>query len=107
MKIIKGKIFHDAERLAKPTNDGTGNYVVRNRQYIPPGLLDYCKVKRDIQDSMFAVDDLHIARVPVAIVNRWADEGFDVTVPDEDADPERDLYRMREIVRRLKAEGLH
>lgn len=55
-------------------------------QEIPEGWLDRVKAKRDRQDSQtFAqltkgddIEKVHLARIPVAVVNKWAREGFDL-----------------------------
>lgn len=62
----------------------TGTIV--STQHIPQAFLDKVKAKRDFQDKQtFAqitkgdeFEKIHLARIPVAVVNKWAREGFDM-----------------------------
>ena len=62
----------------------TGTIV--SQQHIPQAFLDKVKAKRDFQDNQtFAqltkgddIEKIHLARIPVAVVNKWAREGFDM-----------------------------
>lgn len=60
--------------------------TIVSAQEIPQGWLDRVKAKRDWQDAqtfsqITKGDDterVHLARIPVAVVNKWAREGFDL-----------------------------
>lgn len=76
------------EEFVPETFDGdfqtTGTIV--SEQHIPQGWLDRVKAKRDRQDAQSfsqltkgdEMDRVHLARIPVAVVNKWAREGFDL-----------------------------
>lgn len=69
----------------------TGHIV--STQEIPQSFLDAVAAKRDFQDRRsFAqltkgdeIEKIHIARIPVVIVNKWAREGFDLFQAMNDA----------------------
>lgn len=62
----------------------TGHIV--SEQQIPQSFLDRVAAKRDAQDARtFAqlttgdeIEKIHLARIPVAVVNKWRREGFDL-----------------------------
>lgn len=62
----------------------TGTIV--SEQYIPQSFLDNVKAKREWQDSSTfsqltkgdEIEKIHLARIPVAVVNKWRREGFDL-----------------------------
>ncbi|WP_066764059.1 hypothetical protein [Sphingobium sp. CCH11-B1] len=71
----------------------TGTIV--SAQHIPQGFLDRVAAKRNWQDAQsFSAltkgDDLekvHLARIPVAVVNKWQREGFDMMELISSGDP--------------------
>lgn len=62
----------------------TGTIV--SEQHIPQGFLDRVAAKRNWQDAnTFSaltrgdeIERIHLARIPVAVVNKWQREGFDL-----------------------------
>jgi hypothetical protein len=62
----------------------TGTIV--SEQYIPQSFLDTVAAKRAFQDSQTfsqltkgdEIEKVHLARIPVAVVNKWQREGFDL-----------------------------
>lgn len=62
----------------------TGTIV--SEQHIPQSFLDNVASKRAFQDGQtFAqltkgdeIERIHLARIPVAVVNKWRREGFDI-----------------------------
>ncbi|MBB3910167.1 hypothetical protein [Sphingomonas desiccabilis] len=62
----------------------TGTIVTE--QHIPQSFLDRVAAKRNWQDAQsFSaltkgddIEKIHLARIPVAVVNKWSREGFDL-----------------------------
>jgi len=62
----------------------TGTIV--SEQHIPQSFLDSVAAKRNWQDDQSfstltkgdEIEKIHLARVPVAVVNKWQREGFDL-----------------------------
>lgn len=62
----------------------TGTIV--SSQNIPQSFLDAVAAKRDFQDRQSfsaltkgdEIEKIHLARIPVAVVNKWRREGFDL-----------------------------
>ncbi|WP_375272847.1 hypothetical protein [Sphingomonas sp.] len=62
----------------------TGTIV--SAQHIPQGFLDRVAAKRNWQDAQTfsqltkgdEIEKVHLARIPVAVVNKWQREGFDL-----------------------------
>jgi hypothetical protein len=62
----------------------TGTIV--SSQHIPQSFLDRVAAKRDFQDRQSfsaltkgdEIEKIHLARIPVAVVNKWRREGFDL-----------------------------
>lgn len=100
------------EQYIPETFDGdfrtTGTIVAA--QEIPQGWLDRVKAKRDWQDSQtFSqitkgddIDRVHLARIPVAVVNKWGREGFDLYSLISSGDPNAAAI----IMAKLRAEDL-
>ena len=72
-----------------------GDYGVRFDQYIPDSFLDGLKDSRNASSSAPAGDFHRVASVPVAVVEKWLREGFDIYKEPAAA-----------VVKRLKAEEL-
>jgi len=76
------------EDFVPDTIDGdlqvTGTIV--SAQHIPQSFLDSVAAKRDFQDGQSfsaltkgdEIEKIHLARIPVAVVNKWQREGFDL-----------------------------
>lgn len=87
----------------------TGTIVAQ--QEIPKAWLDRVKAKRDHQDAhafrtLTKGDDLekiHLARIPVAVVNKWRREGFDMLALIDSRDPNAASI----IMAKLRAEDMH
>jgi hypothetical protein len=62
----------------------TGHIV--SEQQVPQGFLDRVAAKRNWQDAQSfsqltkgdEIEKIHLARIPVAVVNKWSREGFDL-----------------------------
>jgi hypothetical protein len=86
----------------------TGTIV--SAQEIPKAWMDRVKAKRDHQDAqafrtLTKGDDLekvHLARIPVSVVNKWRREGFDMLALIDSRDPNAAAI----IMARLRAEDL-
>ena len=77
---------------------GAGEAAIKRVQSIPQAFLDDCKANRDFDFAPGKQpDSVTVARVPVAVAERWLREGFNIYSPDVDD---------RAIVRRLRAQGL-
>lgn len=70
---------------------------VMAHQEIPDEFLRGLRAERDHQDSKFAADDIKVASIPVAVVDHWFREGFNIW--DKNT-------TVREIVARLQKEDL-
>jgi len=82
----------DAEGNLTVNVDGL---AVREDQHIPQSFLDDLKNAREDSVRERAREFHHVASIPVAVVNKWMREGFDIyeaTIP--------------EIMTRLRAEHL-
>lgn len=76
------------EEFVPDTCDGdfqvTGTIV--SAQHIPQAFLDRVAAKRDWQNAQAFktltkgddIEKVHLARIPVAVVNKWRREGFDM-----------------------------
>lgn len=86
----------------------TGTIV--STQHIPQSFLDKVKAKRDHQDKQtFAqitkgdeFEKIHLARIPVAVVNKWAREGFDMMALIDSGDHQA----ASTILAKLRLEGM-
>lgn len=86
----------------------TGTIV--SAQHIPQSFIDRVKAKRDWQDSQsFStltkgddIEKIHLARIPVAVVNKWTREGFDMLGLIGSGDP----MAASLILAKLRAEDL-
>ena len=86
----------------------TGTIVAEQR--IPQSFIDRVKAKRDFQDARSfstltrgdEIEKVHLARIPVAVVNKWAREGFDMLGLISSGDPHASAL----ILARLRAEDL-
>lgn len=84
--------------------------TIVSSQEIPQAWLDRVKAKRDWQDAQaFSTltkgDDterVHLARIPVAVVNKWGREGFDLYGLISSGDPNAAAI----IMAKLRAEDL-
>lgn len=67
-------------------NDLRVSGTIVSEQHIPQSFLDNVAAKRTFQDGQsFAqltkgddIERVHLARIPVAVVNKWSREGFDL-----------------------------
>lgn len=86
--------------------DSTGQWVHRSQQEISQDFLDARKAERNEQDSRSKMgDDVRVASVPVFLLEKWKrDDGFD-PMACRGATDEEQMKILREMVRRLKAEG--
>lgn len=86
----------------------TGHIV--SAQHIPQGFLDRVAAKRNHQDSQSfsaltrgdEIEKIHLARVPVSVVNKWQREGFDMLQLISSGDPNAAAI----ILAKLRAEDL-
>ena len=74
-----------------------GNLVRQDSQHISDTLLTSLKDKRHETASQLEGDFMHVASIPVIIVQKWQKEGFDIMQPG---------VTYKEIVARLRAENL-
>jgi len=100
------------EDFVPDTVDGdlqvTGTIV--SAQHIPQGFLDRVAAKRNWQDAQAFktitkgddIEKVHLARIPVAVVNKWQREGFDMLELISSGDPNAAAI----ILARLRAEDL-
>lgn len=85
--------------------------TIVSAQEIPQAWLDRVKAKRDYQDAQaFStltkgddIEKVHLARIPVAVVNKWAREGFDLYALISSGDPNASAI----IMAKLRSEDLH
>lgn len=86
----------------------TGTIVAE--QHIPQAFLDNIANKRNWQDSQSFraltkgddIEKVHLARIPVAVVNKWQREGFDLYELIGSGDPNATAI----IMAKLRAEDL-
>lgn len=86
----------------------TGTIVAE--QYIPQAFIDNIANKRNWQDSQSFraltkgddIEKVHLARIPVAVVNKWQREGFDMYELIGSGDPNAAAI----IMAKLRAEDL-
>ena len=74
-----------------------GNLLRQDSQHISDTLLTSLKHKRHETASQLEGDFMHVASIPVIVVQKWQKEGFDIMQPG---------VTYKEIVARLKAENL-
>jgi len=84
--------IYDSEHSFDENTDGL---VIQRYQEIPHAFLDSLKRKREESASVKERDYMHVASIPVEIVDTWIREGFD-------------FYNesTRAIVAKLKQENL-
>lgn len=75
--------------------DNVDGLLIKGHQEIDQGLLDGLKDKRLASHNQREGEFMHVAAIPVVVVEQWLREGFDVFTADG-----------REIVKRLKQQGL-
>lgn len=86
----------------------TGTIV--SEQFIPQSFLDRVAAKRNWQDAQSFraltkgddIEKVHLARIPVAVVNKWQREGFDLYELVSSGDPNASAI----IMAKLRAEDL-
>lgn len=72
-----------------------GELFKTTTQYIPPSLIEQNKKDKIDSASQREGEYMRVASIPVAIVEKWKREGFDIFQVDG-----------KEIIKRLHAEGL-
>lgn len=75
-----------------------GETAMHHTQEIPQWHLDNLKQQRDASASQKAGDMMKVASIPVAVIEKWMREGFDV-MRDKN-------ITAKEIVNKLKNENL-
>ena len=84
--------LYDSNYSIDENSDGL---VIQRYQEIPQQFLDNLKQKREESNNVKEKDYMHVASIPVEIVEKWQREGFDFY--NEPA---------RKIVAKLKEENL-
>ena len=65
---------------------------IQARQEIPDEFLRQLRGERDHQDAKFAPDNVKIASIPVAVVNHWLRQGFNIW--DRNVTPQDVINRL-------------
>jgi hypothetical protein len=92
---------HDSTDRLHMTVDKTGKITegyIETFQELPDSFMRGLADKKTFQDGLFAPDELHVCSVPVAIVDQWIREGFNIYA-DQNITPAM-------IIARLKTEDL-
>jgi hypothetical protein len=84
--------FYDSDYTIDENTDGL---VIQRYQEIPQDFLDNLKRKRDESMNVREQNYMHVASIPVEIVEKWQREGFDFQNES-----------VRKIVAKLKSENL-
>jgi hypothetical protein len=84
--------FYDSDYSIDENTDGL---VIQRYQEIPQDFLDNLKRKRDESMNVREQNYMHVASIPVEIVEKWQREGFDFQNES-----------VRKIVAKLKSENL-
>ena len=87
--------FHDVDWQMK---DDVGGLLIKKQQIITDDFMDNLKDRRFRSSSVREKDFMHVASIPVGIVEKWMREGFDI-IKDRN-------ITAAQIMARLKAEGL-
>lgn len=66
--------FYDSDYKFDENSDGL---VIERYQEIPKAFLDQLQQKRDASREAREKDYMHVASIPVEIVEKWMREGFD------------------------------
>ncbi len=86
--------------------NASGELIRTETTVITDEFMDELELLRKIQAAKGRIGDMmHVARVPRAIHERWLREGFDPSTANED-DFDALMKRLREIVARLKSDGM-
>ena len=78
-------------------NDSDNALVIKNQQQIPQSFLDRLKSDRDATSGNRMGDYHKVASIPVAVVEKWMREGFDIYDKN---------IKVSEVISRLKREHL-
>ena len=74
--------------LINPVNDlveNVGELAIKRQQFIPQSFMDDIREQRENSLSQPCGDMMHVARIPVAVIDKWDREGFDYNrAPIED-----------------------
>jgi hypothetical protein len=95
IKTHKNLLLNDVDWRIGENVDGV---YVRKHQIITDEFLDDLKDRRHVSSSVREKDYMHVASIPVGIVEKWMREGFDI-LSDKN-------ITHAQIVARLKNEGL-
>jgi hypothetical protein len=77
--------------------DADNKAIRKLSQFIPDSFLDRLKNKRHATTNTPEGEMMHVASIPVAIVEKWMAEGFNIY--DQNV-------RLKDIVRRLQREDM-
>ena len=66
--------FYDSDYKIDENTDGL---VIQRYQEIPKQFLDNLKAKRESSKDVREKEYMHVASIPVEIVEKWVREGFD------------------------------
>lgn len=77
--------------------DGTSGLTIQRSQELPTSFLDSLKEKKAATSRAPCGDFHHFASIPVAVIEKWQREGFDILTHK---------YSAREIMQKLSAENL-
>lgn len=78
-------------------NDSDAALVIKREQKIPQSFLDRLKTERDASSNNKMGDYHRVASIPVAVVEKWMREGFNIWDKN---------VKASEVVARLKTENL-
>lgn len=95
------QLIHDStDRLHMTVDEKTGQIGghIETFQEIPDNFLRELSDQKHFQDGKFAPDEIKVASVPGAVVDKWIREGFNI-MSDRNITPAM-------IVARLKAEDM-
>lgn len=94
MNIAQGVELIDANTRLRFEKD---HAVRRITQEVPDSFLQRLRQKRDASENRPAGDMHHVASIPVAIVEKWMAEGFNIFDKN---------VKVSEIVKRLHSEDM-
>lgn len=78
-------------------NEADAQLLIKKQQEIPTSFLDRLKAKRDASRNAPMGDLHHVASIPVAIVEKWMSEGFNIFDRNNS---------VKDIVARLQSEDM-
>lgn len=87
------------------STDTSGQTIIRSQQHITQQFLDDRKRARAASDAQTRIgENMTVCSIPVALLEKWIAEGFNPMACRHE-DDETQMKVLREVQRRLKAEG--